>query len=675
MAQISRLIIEKQSGNDNTYFAKWEFNEESKNNTTTTGAIKEGNLVSIKSGATYYNGVAIPDWVQRDKWYVIEVSDDRAVLGKNESGTNDICSPINVANLVGGSGSSPSTISEGTLDYYEVKWHYDTGDGVWFAAGTTKAEAKNATYNGSKGAIRIKATVKPVSKTRKVNKEDTPYWTAKAVSATYSISADPPAVPKTPTVKIEQYKLTASLENIGDARTDEITFEIYSGSKRVQSASVKVLTARAGFSCTVAAGGEYRARCRAVNLYEKTRIYSGWSDYSAIITTMPNAPAGITVCRASSSTSIFIEWAAATGATDYDLEYTTNINYFDGSDQTKIVAGIKSTHYEKTGLETGNAYFFRVRATNSKGESAWSGIKSITIGNNPAAPTTWSSTTTAITGEPLTLYWVHNAEDESNMTFAEVELTIGGRKETYTITGSGAGTSKTYTYPVDTSKYAEGTAIQWRVRTAGITKVYGDWSMQRTVDIYAPPTLELTMTDLNGAQIETLGSFPFHLSGLAGPRTQAPTGYHVSITANEVYKTTDRVGNEVLVNKGDAVYSRYFDISKALAISLSASDLDFENNVAYTVTCTVSMNSGLTATAERVFTVAWTAVGYEPDAEISINRDVLTAYIKPYCIDEGGFLIDDIFLSVYRREFDGSFTELAHEIDNASNTVITDPHP
>ena len=37
--------------------------------------------------------------------------------------------------------------------------------------------------------------------------------------------------------------------------------------------------------------------------------------------------------------------------------------------------------------------------------------------------------------------------------------------------------------------------------------------------------------------------------------------------------------------------------------------------------------------------------------------------------------ITDILLSVYRREFDGTFTEIASGLDGAMNTTVTDPHP
>lgn len=61
--------------------------------------IVAGALVSIKSGATYYTGNAMPKWVINDRWYISSVSGDRAVIGKNESGTSNIMSPVNTKYL------------------------------------------------------------------------------------------------------------------------------------------------------------------------------------------------------------------------------------------------------------------------------------------------------------------------------------------------------------------------------------------------------------------------------------------------------------------------------------------------------------------------------------------------------------------------------------------------
>ena len=57
-----------------------------------SAAIKVGDLVTI-TGSTYYSGKSIPSWVKKLRWYVVEVSDDRAVINKDESGKYAIMSP------------------------------------------------------------------------------------------------------------------------------------------------------------------------------------------------------------------------------------------------------------------------------------------------------------------------------------------------------------------------------------------------------------------------------------------------------------------------------------------------------------------------------------------------------------------------------------------------------
>lgn len=63
-----------------------------------TGSIKVGDLVTI-TGSTYYNGKAIPGWVKKLRWYVVEVSGDRAVINKDESGRYAIMSPVKTSAL------------------------------------------------------------------------------------------------------------------------------------------------------------------------------------------------------------------------------------------------------------------------------------------------------------------------------------------------------------------------------------------------------------------------------------------------------------------------------------------------------------------------------------------------------------------------------------------------
>lgn len=84
----------------------------------TSSDVKTGDLVAIKTGAKYYNGGTIPSWVADDRWYVSSLSGDRAVLGANQSGKNNIQSAINTNDIfVVSSASSGSTATQTvTLD-------------------------------------------------------------------------------------------------------------------------------------------------------------------------------------------------------------------------------------------------------------------------------------------------------------------------------------------------------------------------------------------------------------------------------------------------------------------------------------------------------------------------------------------------------------------------------
>lgn len=627
--------------------------------------------------------------------------------------------------------------SRSNTDKYKVVWNYHTGDGVWFIGEEKEITAKQSTYNAPTNAEKVRFKVKAISKKHKVNKKEVSYWTADYTDwKTYDFDNNPPTMPPVPTVKIEKYTLTASLTNLDDLNATEIEFQVVKdNSKTYKNGVVTIKKWAASFSCTIEAGHSYTVRARS----KRNKSYSGYSDYSDGAKTIPSTPASITSIKALSETSVQIEWDNVTNATKCEVQYTTKKIYFDSSSEVKSITVESKTHAEITGLESGQEYFFRVRATNEQGESGWSEIVSITIGKAPAAPTTWASTTTAIVGEKVILYWVHNSEDGSSQTTAELELIIGDTTETHTITNTTEESEKDKTsqYSLSTFTYTEGTTIKWKVRTAGITGVYGDWSTQRVIDIYAPPTLSLSITDNAGTSLAVLESFPFYINGVTGPATQTPIGYHVTITSTETYSTVDEIGNVKMISAGDDVYSQFYDISENLALEISAHSVDLENGITYKVTVVASMNSGLTVEESAEFEVAWTDEQYTPNAEISIDEETLCAYIHPYCdyypmvyykvelstttgtyvqtseiitetiegtsVDEAftengdvvyygtlssgtgvyfcevesevSELVDGITLSVYRREFDGSFVEIGTGILNASNTFVTDPHP
>ena len=535
------------------------------------------------------------------------------------------------------------------------------------------------------------------------------------------------SVPDTPTVTINSKNvLTVTTENLADD-IDKVTFVVKKLQRNkktgndewvtdktitnVVPSALRVATAK----YTITSRTTYKACAKGFNVYKtaagKTVSKGGaWSHYSEQAYTIPEQPvqkgtapnyddkkkSPFKLVKAQSETEAVVYWHPMTAATLYDLEYTTDVRYFDfnPSAVTQLLDR-PGYHVVVSGLDSGNIYYFRMRAKNDAGTTAWScvydytkGYVSVKLGTIPAAPTTWSSTTTAIVGERVFLYWLHNCEDGSADRQAKIELTENGVTRTITITNAENNDNNpdndevvTRRYVLETSSYTEGTIVEWRVCTKGILDTWGEWSVSRQITVNARPTLSLLLTDdndqdLNTGETATVTAFPFYLTAEAGPQSQTPISYHVSVVADEAYQTTDRVGNLVTISPGDEVYSQAFDISDDLTLEFSAHNIDLEDGIPYTIKCIVSMNSGLTASEDLPFTVDWTDVFYELDAEIVIDDSDYSASIKPVCLDEDGVELEDGYtLAVYRREFDGRFTEIQPGIVCGQDTFVTDPHP
>ncbi len=95
--------------------------------------VKTGDLVTI-TGNTYYNGKTIPGWVKKLRWYVVEVSGDRAVINKDESGKYAIMSAVKTSAL-----AVAGAVTTGTYRIHTVVH----GDTLW-------AIAKKYLGNGSR---------------------------------------------------------------------------------------------------------------------------------------------------------------------------------------------------------------------------------------------------------------------------------------------------------------------------------------------------------------------------------------------------------------------------------------------------------------------------------------------------------------------------------------------
>lgn len=99
-AQIAAEVNARLNSSEELPFEDEEPVIEEKQPEATAIAFKQGDLVSIVSGAKYYNGSCVPIWVQKKNWYVkSDPTGDRVVVGKSEDGINCINSPVHAKYL------------------------------------------------------------------------------------------------------------------------------------------------------------------------------------------------------------------------------------------------------------------------------------------------------------------------------------------------------------------------------------------------------------------------------------------------------------------------------------------------------------------------------------------------------------------------------------------------
>ena len=715
---------------------------------------------------------------------------------------------------------------EGDTKEYDIEWKWYRA-GVWKYSDSTEIR-RYSTFTIPDDGItsKIQFRVRPVPKTDTVNNKEvarfeTNLWTDWD-ECTYHV-VNKPDVPSGLTVELKTLSLTATVTNVDLDKVSLIEFKLVKDGNESSATTAKAkpdATGEASHTFIVLPGSKYKVCCRSY----KDNNYSEWSDYSGSAETQP-AKVELKDPVPKSTTSIYLEWSKSATATGYTIEYTNDAEgFYEGVQSTSI--NTEELNYTVNGLATGTTYSFRVQAKKGNEVSDWSEVKTCSIGSDPTAPTTWSSTTTAIAGdgETVALYWVHNATDGSAQKSAEVTLIFegvdnisliqndvsvelgkiesivpDGNTVKYTISASTAETdlNATHSLVIDTHNYEDGAKITWNVVTIGATGKASDASMDRIINIYSKPTVYLTVTDTGslevgdtyykveylaesnvylktpetiemvtgnaltgkftatGEQVRTatvdgediyycikekyaLRAFPFNVRVQVDTNTaiQNPIEYHLTVSANKDYETVDNFGNHKTVTPEEMLYSKHFSAGSnatIFATEISAQDVSLSNGQSYMVKCVVAMDSGIIVEASTEMSISWSSQEYDLNAEIGVDRDNCSVYLRPYCeivhrtyyrvtysgnlyflntntkydyvygsalgnlttttgeqvysgtldtgesvyytIKEESTPITNVWLAVYRREYDGTFTEIISGLDASKKSFVTDPHP
>ena len=249
-------------------------------------------------------------------------------------------------------------------------------------------------------------------------------------------------VPSAPVVKIGNSAASGKPQLTWRAVYGATSYRIYRSTSRGSGYSLLGTTTATSYTNTGAkAGTTYYYRVKAVN-------DAGLSPYSNVVsgkvksvTPKPSAPV-VKIGNSAASGKPMLTWNTVSGATSYKVYRATSQN-----GTYSLLGTVTATSYTNTGAKAGTTYYYKVKAVNSAGESAYSNVVSgratvttLTMGHSSTSgkpQLTWKAVSGAAS------YKVYRATSK-NGAYTVINTT---KALTYTNVGAALGT--TYYYKVE----------------------------------------------------------------------------------------------------------------------------------------------------------------------------------------------------------------------------------
>ena len=343
------------------------------------------------------------------------------------------------------------------------------------------------------------------------------------------------SAPTAPVVKLGNSATSGKPMLTWNAVEGATSYRIYRSTAKGSGYSLLGTTTATSYTNTGAkAGTTYYYRVKACN-------DAGLSPYSNIVsgqvksvTPKPSAPV-VKIGHSASSGKPMLTWNAVSGATSYKVYRATSQN-----GTYSLLGTVTATSYTNTGAKAGTTYYYKVKAVNSAGESAYSNVVSgratvttLTMGHSSTSgkpQLTWKAVSGAVS------YKVYRATAK-NGAYTVINTT---KALTYTNVGAALGT--TYYYKVE--------ALNAAGKSLGFSAV---------VDGKVAPVLAVGYSSVSGKPQLTWKAVPGATEYQVYRSTQQNSGYSKinTTTATSYVNTGAKAGTtyyyRIVAVKGTAV--------------------------------------------------------------------------------------------------------------------------
>ncbi len=412
--------------------------------------------------------------------------------------------------------------------------------------------------------------------------------------------------------------------------------------------------------------------------------------------TTPPAPSNLAASGAS-STQINLSWTDnSTNETAFKIERATS-----SAGPWAQIATTAASSYANAGLATGTTYYYRVRAYNSYGDSAYSNTASATPGGTsgvPPAPT--GLTASAASSSQINLSWTDTSSNESGFKIERSSATsgwvhiwtLGVNATTYANTGLAASTA--YSFRVRAYNTTSGDSGYSNTATAttsgsgggsASSRRYGDTNDDRgqAVAVGASGNVAVTghfqgITDFGGGLVTSFTHASLGPSRDVFVASYSPTGGYIWA------KSIGGVGNEE--GKGVAVDGS----GNVLVTGFQGSyQVDYGAGLQSTSGANDIFVAKYSSTGGYIWSKTVGGTGYDSGMGIAADASgnvIVTGGMDPGAVNFGGGALasagqQDMFLvkysaagaHVWSRRFGGTLSDsgIAVATDPSGNVIVT----